>query len=34
MRFFNDHVPVAHREASDHGQVRASFDWEPVAAVG
>ena len=32
MRFFNDHVPVAHRLASDHGQVRASFDWEPAAA--
>jgi endonuclease/exonuclease/phosphatase family metal-dependent hydrolase len=30
MRFFNDHVPVADRSASDHGQVRASFDWEPV----
>jgi hypothetical protein len=30
MRFFTDHVPVADRSASDHGQVRASFDWEPV----
>ena len=31
MRFFNDHVPAADRTQSDHGQVRASFDWEPVA---
>ena len=31
MRFFNDHVPVADRTRSDHGQVCASFDWEPVA---
>jgi len=31
MRFFNDHVPVADRTHSDHGQVRASFDWEPAA---
>lgn len=33
MRFFNDHVPVDHRSASDHAQIRASFDWEPVIAV-
>lgn len=33
MRFYNDHVPVEHREASDHAQVRVSFDWEPIAAV-
>ncbi len=34
MRFLNDHVPVAHRSASDHAQVRASFDWEPVVEIG
>ena len=33
MRFFNDQVPVADRTMSDHGQVRASFDWEPVGRV-
>jgi hypothetical protein len=33
MRFYNDHVPVEHRSASDHAQVRASFDWEPAATI-
>jgi exonuclease III len=31
MRFFNDHVPAEDRTRSDHGQVVASFDWEPAA---
>lgn len=31
MRFFNDHVPVADRLRSDHGQVVARFDWKPVS---
>jgi exonuclease III len=29
-QFFNDHVPVKHCSASDHGIIRARFDWEPV----
>jgi predicted extracellular nuclease len=34
MRFFNDHVPAEDRERSDHGQVVARFEWEPVAGGG
>lgn len=35
MRFFNDHVPVADRGATDHGVVRAEFDWAPAeTAIG
>lgn len=30
MRFFNDHVPVEHRTSTDHGVIRARFDWAPV----
>lgn len=30
MRFFNDHVPVGHRVATDHATVRAAFDWAPA----
>ena len=30
MRFVNDHVPAEDRTRSDHGQVVASFDWEPA----
>jgi endonuclease/exonuclease/phosphatase family metal-dependent hydrolase len=32
MRFYNDHVPAADRNRSDHGQVRCAFDWEPAAS--
>jgi predicted extracellular nuclease len=34
MRFLNDHVPADDRRRSDHGQVVARFDWEPVALSG
>jgi predicted extracellular nuclease len=34
MRFFNDHVSADDRRQSDHGQVVARFDWEPVALSG
>jgi len=30
MRFFNDHVPADDRRATDHGVVRAEFDWAPA----
>ncbi len=33
MRFLNDHVAEGDRRRSDHGQVVARFDWEPVAAL-
>lgn len=32
MKFYNDHVPADHREATDHGVIRAEFDWEPASA--
>jgi hypothetical protein len=34
MRFLNDHVADGDRRRSDHGQVVARFDWEPVAPSG
>ena len=33
MRFLNDHVADGDRRRSDHGQVVARFDWEPVAPL-
>ncbi len=30
MRFFNDHVPAEDRTRTDHGIVRAAFDWAPT----
>ena len=32
MRIYNDHVPAEDRTRSDHGQVRAAFDWKLPAA--
>lgn len=33
MRFLNDHINAATKEATDHGLVRAAFDWLPPRAT-
>ncbi len=33
QRYYNDHVPVETRTATDHGLVRAEFRWAPAEGV-